>query len=111
MGLRGGDLDRRIIIESKAVVQDAYGDDTLTWSTFLTVWSDFFQEKGKEITDNDNRTTERPIVFVTRYHSTIENDMRIQFESRWYKIEDIKEIKVQGRQSGLRIMTSLLTQT
>lgn len=106
--MRVGKLDRRIIIQSVSVVTDAYGDETETWATFLTVWADFYQEKGKEITDNNNRTTDRPVTFITRYHPTITKEMRILFGSTYYKIEDIFEI---NRQDGLKIYTSLITQT
>jgi SPP1 family predicted phage head-tail adaptor len=61
--VRGGKLDRRITIQSKAEVTDSYGQRTVTWSTHLTVWSDPIQEMGKEKTDNNNRGTERKVNF------------------------------------------------
>lgn len=106
--MNSGRLDRRIIIQSKAEVKDAYGEKINVWSTFLTVWSNPFQLDGKEQTDNNNRSTERMTMFKTRYNSTITSRMRIIWESNFYKIEDIKEL---GRQDGLMIRASLLTQT
>lgn len=103
-----GRLDRRIIIQSKVEVKNSYGEKTLTWSNFATVWSDPVQSDGKEQTDNNNRSTERMVIFRVRYKDTITNDMRIVWESDYYKIEDIKEV---GRREGMLIRTSKLSQT
>lgn len=104
----GGRLDRRIIIQVKTESVATNGQRTLTWATHLTVWSNPVQKDGLERTDDNNRTTNRMVNFRTRYNSTITNEMRILWDSEYYKIEDIKEL---GRQDGLMINTSLLSQT
>lgn len=106
--MKGGVLDRRIIIESKSEVIASNGQRTLTWSTFLTVWSNPVEKDGLEKTDDSNRSTKRMVNFRVRYNSTITNEMRIKWDGEWYKIEDIKEL---GRQEGLIINTTKLTQT
>lgn len=106
--MRAGKLDRRIVIQSKSVVKNSYGEGVNTWSTFLTVWSRAVQKDGREETDNNNRGTQRRVDFRVRYNDTITNEMRIIWESKYYKIEDIKEL---GREDGLQIITSLLNQT
>lgn len=104
----GGRLDRRITVQSKSEAIDAYGQRTLTWSTHLTVWANFFHKTGKEQEDSSNRSTMKQVEFRTRYHSTITNEMRILYDSEYYKIEDIKEIQ---RQDGLIIICTKLNQT
>ncbi len=106
--MKSGDLDRRIIIESKSIVRQTDGFENITWGNFLSMWAQKMHETGKEKTDDNNRSTERMIKFKTRYHSTITNEMRIVWNGGHYKIEDIKEL---GREDGLIIFTSLLTQT
>jgi SPP1 family predicted phage head-tail adaptor len=106
--MRAGRLDRRITIQSKTEVIDVYGQRTLTWATFLTVWSDPIEKLGGEQTQDNNRSTKRMVDFRVRWNSTITNEMRILWESEFYKIEDIKEI---SRQEGLIIRTSKLAQT
>jgi SPP1 family predicted phage head-tail adaptor len=106
--MKGGVLDRRIIVQSKSEVVATNGQRTLTWSTFLTIWSNPVVKDGVEKEDNKNRSTMRMVHFRTRYNSTITNEMRILWNNQYYKIEDIKEL---GRQDGLIINTSLLTQT
>jgi len=104
----GGELDRRLIIQVKSEVIATNGQRTNTWSTHATVWGGFVQKDGAERTTDNNRSTNRMITFRTRWNSTITNEMRILFESEYYKIEDIKEIK---RHQGLLIVTTLLSQT
>ena len=104
----GGRLDRRITVQEKAESTDAYGQRTLTWSTHLTVWANYFHKTGKEQTEDNNRSTMRQVEFRTRYNSSITNEMRILYNSEYYKIEDIKEIQ---RQDGLIIMCTKLAQT
>ena len=106
--MKGGRLDRRIIVQVKAETVATNMQRTLQWSTFLTIWSNPVQKDGVEKTDNENRSTKRMVNFRVRYNSTITNEMRIIWEGNYYKIEDIKEL---GRQDGLMINTSLLTQT
>jgi SPP1 family predicted phage head-tail adaptor len=104
--MRGGRLDRRIIVEKKTESVATNGQRTLTWATFLTIWGDQLQgvtESGGEQTTDNNRTTNRLVRFTTRYNSTITNEMRIKWNGEYYKIEDIKELK---RQDGLLILTS-----
>ena len=106
--MRAGMLDRRITIQNKSESIDVYGQRTLTWATFLTVWANPFQKDGMEQTTDSNRTTKRMVNFKVRWNSTITNEMRIIWDSEYYKIEDIKEL---SRQDGMIILASKLQQT
>lgn len=103
-----GALDRRIVIQVKTEVIASNGQRTLTWATHLTVWSNPVEKDGDENTTDNNRSTTRIVHFRIRYNSTVTNEMRVLWNSEWYKIEDTKEL---GRQDGLMIKTSLLAQT
>ena len=106
--MKGGIIDRRISIEQKSIVTASNGQRTNTWSTLLTTWANPVEKDGVEKTDNNNRSTQRMVNFRIRYRSNITNEMRVVWEGKYYKIEDTKEL---GRQEGLMIMTTLLTQT
>lgn len=106
--MRPGLLDRRIVIQEKATVIAGGGQRTNTWSTHLNTWAMFVQKDGKEMTSDDNRGTARVTNFRVRWHPTVTNGMRIIFKSEFYMIDDIKEL---GREDGMMIMTTLLTQT
>lgn len=103
-----GRLDRRVTIQVKSEAIAASGQRTLTWATHLTVWSNPVQKIGREDDSDDNRNTNRMVDFRVRWNSTFDNEMRVIWESKYYKIEDIKEL---GRKEGMIISTSLLTQT
>jgi SPP1 family predicted phage head-tail adaptor len=106
--MRAGLLDRLVTVESKSEAVDAYGQPVLTWSTFIQVRANVVQKDGLEQTSDSNRSTKRMVNFRIRYKSTITNEMRILWESNYYKIEDIKEL---GRREGMLIMTTKLAQT
>ena len=106
--MKGGNLDRRITIQEKTEVVASNGQRTLTWSTLLSTWSNPVEKDGQEKTENNNRSTKRMVNFRIRYRSNITNEMRVVWEGKYYKIEDTKEL---GRQDGLMIISSLLTQT
>ena len=106
--MRAGKLDRRILIQLVTYTKDANKDRIPVWSTHKSVWAMFIQSGGKEDDSDSNRSTVRTIKFRVRWDTTILNDMRIIFKSQYYKIEDIKEL---GREDGMEITTSLLTQT
>lgn len=107
--MRAGKLDRRITIQSKSVVRDAYGEPIInSWSTFLSTWSRPVQKDGREQTADNNRSTDRVVHFRVRYNSTITREMRVIWEGLYYKIEDLKEL---GREDGLIIQCSLLSQS
>jgi len=106
--MKGGLLDRRITIQEKTEVVASNGQRTLTWATLISTWANAIEKDGQEKTDNNNRSTKRIVNFRIRYRSTITNEMRVVWEGKYYKIEDTKEL---GRQDGLMIISSLLTQT
>jgi SPP1 family predicted phage head-tail adaptor len=105
---RAGMLDRRITIQVKSVVTNSYNEEIITWSTHKSVWANPVQEMGKEQTTDNNRSTERKVNFRVRWHPSLTNEMRVIWESNYYKIEDIKEL---GRKDGMIIQTTLLAQT
>ena len=106
--MKGGLIDRRIIIQVKTEVTASNGQRTLTWSTFKETWANPVEKDGVEKTANNNRSTVRVVNFRIRYRSDITNEMRVVWEGSYYKIEDTKEL---GRKDGLMINTVLLTQT
>jgi SPP1 family predicted phage head-tail adaptor len=106
--VKAGRLDRTIIIETPTESRNDYGQVTVTWATHITTWADVMQDMGKEKVEDNNRTTERTVKFRIRYRTGLNNQMRILYESNYYRIDDIQEIK---RKDGLLILTQRLAQT
>jgi len=102
-----GKLDRRILIERKAVTQDAYGAEVVSWSTLATVWGsaldDLGSKSGMEKNREGIRVLEKLTRVVIRYRSDITSNMRIVLvdRSRVMQIVSIAEV---GRREGTELM-------
>lgn len=106
--MKSGLLDRRIVIQNATETRDSYGFVSTVWGTHLTVWSNWVHDTGNETDRDKNKNVDVSGHFRTYYHSTITEKMRIIYNSEYYKITQIKEIK---RQDGLLIFVEKLQQT
>ena len=106
--MRAGKLDRRIVIQEKENTTDSYGFRSWVWTNHATIWSNWVQVSGKETDRDKNKNNDVSGYFRTRYVSTIDENMRVYFNSEYYKITQIKEIQ---RQDGLLIYVEKLQQT
>ncbi len=46
--MRAGKLDKKVVIKQKQVVRDSFGQESITWAVFATVWGDVKDLSGKE---------------------------------------------------------------
>jgi len=46
---RIGALDQRVTLQSRSVVVDAVGQETITWTDVATVWAEVEQLRGREL--------------------------------------------------------------
>jgi SPP1 family predicted phage head-tail adaptor len=106
--VKAGLLDRRIVVQSKSNSTDSYGFRSWTWTTHATIWANWVHNTGNETDKDKNKNTDVSGHFRTRYVSTIDENMRIIYNSEYYKIVQIKEIQ---RQDGLLIYVEKLQQT
>lgn len=106
--MRSGLLDRRIVIQNATQTRDSYGFVSTVWDTHLTVWANWVHNTGDETDRDKNKNVDVSGHFRTYYHSTINENMRIIYNSEYYKITQIKEIQ---RQDGLLIFVEKLHQT
>jgi SPP1 family predicted phage head-tail adaptor len=106
--VKSGLLDRRIVIQNATQTRDSYGFVSTVWGTHLTIWANWVHDTGNETDRDKNKNVDVSGYFRTYYHSTITENMRIIYNSEYYKITQIKEIK---RQDGLLIYVEKLQQT
>lgn len=106
--MKSGLLDRRIVIQNATETRDSYGFVSTVWGTHLTVWANWVHNTGNETDRDKNKNVDVSGHFRTYYHSTINENMRIIYNSEYYKITQIKEIQ---RQDGLLIFVEKLQQT
>lgn len=84
-----GRLNRRITIESKTVTRDAYGGETITWSTVATVWAAVLPIRGREYVAIRQAGAELTTRFVIHYREGITPAMRVSYNGGQYNIEEV----------------------
>lgn len=103
-----GKRDRRITIRQRTLSKDEYNQDVETWSTLATVWAGVIDQAGGESYQSDQLTVDRVTNFDVRYDSRYNEQMRILFDSRFYKIVSIVR---PDRKRSLILKTELLDET
>lgn len=82
-----GQLDQRVTIESKTVIQSDNGEPTTTWSSVGSVWA-----KVKQLTGRDQIAAQQvqypaDVRIVIRYRSDLApEDHRLQWRGKPYEI-------------------------
>lgn len=102
--MKAGKLDRRILIEKKAVVQNDLGEEVETWTTLATVWG-----SKQDISDGERVAAAEVSATITtrfriRYSSAVAvvnpGDHRLSYDGKIWDIWGVKEI---GRREGLEL--------
>ena len=102
--MRGGAMDRRIVIEQVTTVNNTFGEDVETWTTFATVWCHVKPIRGQEVFQTDQTVAVQQTQFRIRYRTGIDEKMRIVYDGDTYDIISILEL---GRREGLDIMATV----
>jgi SPP1 family predicted phage head-tail adaptor len=89
--MNAGELDRRIDIDMKTIVQNSYGEEVLTWATLCTVWASANIGVGKEFFAAKQIFAEATAVFRIRYRNDIDVSMRIFYSNRVFDIFNIQD--------------------
>lgn len=99
-----GDLDRRIIIEVPTKTANSYGEETLSWATYRTVWAKMEWKGGSEKEETQRITATSKICFYIRnLEISINEQNRINYNGEYYYINVINEIE--GREKFLELET------
>ena len=98
--MRAGKMERWITIEEFTAVQDAYGQETETWTEFATVWAEKIDIKARERFAAQQDIAEQTTRFRLRWLMGITPKMRIISENKTYDIGGIAEL---GRRVGMEI--------
>jgi len=99
-----GDLDRRIRIEVPTKTANSYGEETLSWGAYRSVWAKIEWRGGSEKEETQRITATSKLVFTIRnLDISINEQNRIDYNSKYYYIKVINEIE--GRESFLELET------
>lgn len=98
--------DTRIVVQSAAITEDAYGGRSTVWSDALTVWAVVEPMAGREIYINAQLQSRVDARITIRYQSslsdtTVAAQRRVKVGSRLYNIKAVRnlgdDIKREGK--------------
>ena len=98
---RAGRMDRRIVIESRTIVQSPTGAPTETWATFATRWAAKRDLSGREYFEGRKDQAEVTTEFTIRWLAGLQREMRVVHDGVTYDIQHLAEI---GRREGWTIL-------
>lgn len=102
--MRAGQLRHRVTLQSKSVVQNTFGEETITWTDTATIWAAVEPLRGREFLEARQDQAEVSTRIRMRYRSGVAPEMRAVFGSHTYNIQAV--IHLEERQRELHLMCS-----
>lgn len=96
--MRSGNFDREIAVQCSTTVIGDAGTPEITWATVATLRAQRIEATTDEYIRGYGASTERVMVFRTRYVDGVTGADQIVFEGEPFVIKQIKEI---GRRKAL----------
>lgn len=100
--MQAGKLRHRITFQSKTATQDSFGEETITWGTFATVWGAVEPMTGREFLEGKGLEAEVTTRIRIRYKSGILPEMRAVYGSHTYDVVSV--IHLEERQREMHVM-------
>jgi SPP1 family predicted phage head-tail adaptor len=99
--MNAGVLDQRVTLQSRTVVKDAYGQDTITWTTVAIVWAQVQALRGREFFAAAQVQQEQTVKVRIRYRSDVLTTWRLVWKGVNHDITGVIPV---GRKEMLEIM-------
>jgi SPP1 family predicted phage head-tail adaptor len=99
--VKAGALDRRVVIQTRTLTRNAYGEQVESWATLDTVWAQKLDVLGREFFGSQRELAEGTAKFRLRWRDDLSVTDRLSFDSKTYDIVQISEL---GRHEGLEIV-------
>lgn len=100
--MQAGRLSERITIQAKSVSRDAYGAQTVTWTTHATAWAQAEPLAGREYVAVRAAQADLSIRFRLRYVAGVTPAMRVSWNGATYDI--VAAINVDARNTELELL-------
>jgi len=91
--MRAGLLNKAITFRRKTIAFDAKNENNETWADAFTVWSEIRTEDGREFYAAQKLHSETSVLFILRYRSDIDKNMRVKFGNQTYEILHLNNVK------------------
>ena len=84
-----GELTDRVTLQSRSVVKDAYGQDTITWTTVATVWARVRAVSGREFFAAAQVQQEQSVKVVIRRRTDVAQTWRLVWQGKAHDITGV----------------------
>ena len=105
--MRARHLRHKILIEQVTETRDGFGDIVQTWTTYSTRRAEVEPLNGREYFDSKSVQADVTIRFRIRYLKDITPKMRINYDSRYFDIQSIINVKERKRELVLMCKESV----
>ena len=86
--IQSGKLRHQIVIQKRTLTSSGFGaSDTESWSTRYTVRAEYIGVGGKFRVESAKAEQEIDCIWRIRYQSAIQQDDRVKWGSRYFRIE------------------------
>ena len=87
--MEAGRLRHRVTLSSGSSTIDSFGQSTVTWTAFATVWADVRDVMGREYFEARQQEAIRWTRIVLRHRSDVTNETRVTFGSQVYDVDSV----------------------
>lgn len=96
-----GALRNRVVIQSKTVTPNSFGEEVISWSTVATLWAAIEPLQGREYLEGAAAGAEVTTKITVRYYPNLKPEMRATWGSHTYDILSVIEFRENKREIQL----------
>lgn len=87
--MEAGRLRHRLTLSSASSTIDSFGQSTVTWTAFATVWGEIRDVMGREYFEARQQEAIRWARINIRYRDDVTNETRVTFGSQVYDVDSV----------------------
>lgn len=97
-----GSMDQRVTLQSRSVVKDAMGQDTITWVDVATVWARRINQRSAEAFQAAQMGDDDVVELHIRHRTDVRTTWRLQWGGVGYDITSVSDFG--GRKDRTRLL-------
>lgn len=97
-----GSMDQRVTLQSRSVVKDAMGQDTITWVDVATVWARRINQRSAEAFQAAQMGDDDVVELHIRHRADVLTTWRLQWGGVGYDITSVSDFG--GRKDRTRLL-------
>jgi len=97
-----GKLDQRVTLQSRSVVTDPLGQDTITWVDVIEVWAQRVNQRSAELFQAAQMGNDDVVELHIRYRADVLTSWRLQWRGVGYDIISVSDYG--GRMDRTRLL-------